>query len=482
MANKDYSQLAKDIITGIGGKENVQSVSHCVTRVRFVLKDENKADDNTVQKLKGVMKVIHAGGQYQVVIGAAVEDVYKSVLAEGRFKDGGKEDAAPDDALVAKAKEAKGKDNALNRLLGTVSAIFAPVLGVLTAAGMIKALLVFLTLIGALTSDSGTYTVLNAIGDAPLYFFPVMLGWSAARHFGLKDIYGLTIGAILVYPTLISAAGGDAISTLFAGTFLESSVQLTFLGIPVILRDYSTTVVPIILIMWATSYINKWIDKVLPTMLRAFFVPLLTLLICVPLGLIIIGPVAMVLQNTISVIVQGLVNLNAGIAGLVLGSVWSILVMFGLHWAVIPFFAINIAQYGYDIINPLIYAGAFASMGSVIGVIIREKNADERSIEIPALISTFFGVNEPTLYGVLIPRKKVMLTCFLSAGIGGAIAGFSGSKLWAFGASGIFGTPCFINPAGIDAGFIGLIVGAVVAFFVAMITAMVVGAKRDDEA
>ena len=177
---------------------------------------------------------------------------------------------------------------------------------------------------------------------------------------------------------------------------------------------------------------------------------------------------------------QLLIGLNAGIAGLVLGSIWSVLVMFGLHWAVIPFFAINVAAYGYDIINPLIYAGAFASMGSVIGVIIREKSLDERSIEIPALISTFFGVNEPTLYGVLIPRKKVMLTCFLSAGIGGAIAGFSGAKLWAFGASGIFGTPCFINPAGVDAGFIGLIVGAAAAFVIAMVTAMAIGAKRDD--
>ena len=155
--------------------------------------------------------------------------------------------------------------------------------------------------------------------------------------------------------------------------------------------------------------------------------------------------------------------------------------MFGLHWAVIPFFAINVAQYGYDIINPLIFAGACAAMGSVIGVILREKKASEKSIEIPALISTFFGVNEPTLYGVLIPRKKVMLTCFLSAGIGGAIAGFSGAKLYNFGASGILGTPCFISPEGIDMGFIGLMVGALVAFIIALVTALFIGAKKDSD-
>ena len=187
----------------------------------------------------------------------------------------------------------------------------------------------------------------------------------------------------------------------------------------------------------------------------------------------------MFIQNLLSQMVIALVGFNTGIVGLVIGSLWSVLVMFGLHWAVIPFFAINIAQYGYDVINPLIYSGSIATMGALIGVIIRERNAEERSIEVPALISAFFGVNEPALYGVLIPRKKVMLSTFLAAGIGGAIAGFSGAKLWAFGASGIFGTPCFINPAGIDAGFIGLMVGAVVAFFFAMGTAMFFGAGKD---
>lgn len=481
MKTKDYSQLAKDIIAGVGGKENVISATHCVTRVRFFLKDESKANDEEVKNLKGVMQVVHAGGQYQVVIGAAVNDVYSAVMAEGGFKESGQDSGEAQDALVAKAKESKNKDTAINRLLGTVSAIFAPVLGALTAAGMIKALLVFLTLVGVLDKESGTYIILNAVGDAPLYFFPVILGWSSAKRFGVKEIYGLVIGAALIYPTLIAAAGGEAISTLFAGTFLASDVQLTFLGIPVVLRDYSTTVVPIILIVWVTKYISGWLEKVLPAMLRAFFVPFLTLLICLPLGVIVVGPIAMLLQNLISAFVQVLIGFNAGIAGLILGAVWSILVMFGLHWAVIPFFAINVATYGYDIINPLIYAGAFASMGSVIGVIIREKDAEERSIEIPALISTFFGVNEPTLYGVLIPRKKVMMTCFLGAGIGGAIAGFCGAKLYAFGASGIFGTPCFINPEGVDMGFIGLIVGAVVAFVFSMVTAMMIGAKKDNK-
>lgn len=481
MATKDYSQLAKDIIAGIGGKENVASVTHCVTRVRFVLQDESRADDDTVRKLKGVLSVVHAGGQYQVVIGAAVNEVYAAVMKEGDFKGGGEGAAEKQDALLEKAKEAKGKDNPLNRLLGTVSAIFSPVLGALVAAGLIKALLVLLSLLNLVSKEGGLYIILTAVGDAPLYFFPVILGWSAARKFGVKEIYGLVIGCALVYPSLVAASGAEAISTLFSGTFLASDVQLTFLGIPVVLRDYSNTVVPIILIVWVTRYISGWLDKVIPSMLKSVFVPFLTLLICVPLGIIVVGPIAMILQNSISALVQFLISVNAGIAGLVVGAIWSILVMFGLHWAVIPFFAINIAQYGYDIINPLIFAGALASIGSLIGVIIREKDADEKSIEIPALVSTFFGVNEPALYGVFIPRKKIMGTCFLGAGIGGMIAGFSGSKLYAFGASGIWGTPCFINPAGIDGGFIGLMVGAAAAFAFGLVTALAIGAKKDGE-
>jgi len=477
MAKKDYSQLAKAIIQNIGGEGNVVSISHCITRVRFVLKDESKADDEAVKNLKGVMSLIKQGGQYQVVIGSEVNQVYAAIMQEGTFKEG--ETAEEKDGLVAAAEKRKGSTDILSRFLGLISSIFAPVLGILTAGGMIKALLVLLTLVGVLNNESGTYTILNAIGDAVFYFFPIILGWSAAKKFGLKDVYGMVLGGVLVYPSIISAAGGDALFTAFKGTMFAADVQLSFCGIPVILRDYSTSVIPIILITWVSSYIYKWAQKHIPAMLQAFFVPLVTLLLGSIIGLLLVGPIAMFIQNLLSQGVILLVGLNAGIAGLVLGSLWSILVMFGLHWAVIPFFAINVAQYGYDVINPLIYAGSIATMGSVIGVILREKNMEERSIEIPALISTFFGVNEPSLYGVLIPRKKVMVSCFLSAGIGGAIAGFSGAKLWAFGASGIFGTPCFINPAGIDAGFIGLIVGAVVAFFVGMGTAMFFGAEKD---
>ncbi len=477
----NYKTAAEQILRGIGGKENVSTVMHCITRVRFVLKDESKADDAAVKGIDGVLGVVKQGGQYQVVIGKEVEGVYKAVLEEGQLRDGGEVEATDGDKLVNAAKDHKNKKGVLNALLGTVSEIFAPTLAILTAAGMIKAMLTLLSLVGVLAKDSGTYTILSAVGDAVFYFFPVVLGWTSAKKFKLPEIYGLIIGCIMCYPTVVALASADAVGTLFAGTFLASDYTTTFLGIPTLMRSYTTTVVPIILVTWVAGYIYRFLNKNIPAVVRAFFVPFLTLLIVAPLGFVVIGPVAMVIQNTITVLVQWLVGLNAGIAGLVLGSTWSVLVMFGLHWAVIPFFAIDIATYGYDVINPLIFAGAVASMGSVLGVLVREKNLKERSIQIPALISTFFGVNEPSLYGVLIPRKKVMLSCFLGAGIGGAIAGFSGAKLWNFGASGLLGLPGFISPNGIDAGFIGLVAGAVVAFIFCFATAFVIGPKKDAE-
>ncbi len=475
----NYTEVASQILEKIGGSENVESVTHCVTRVRFVLKDESKADDAGVKAIDGVMALVKAGGQYQVVIGKEVNEVYDAVLAVGKLKGAGEVEETDGDKLVNAAKAHKSKGGFVTKALKTVSEIFAPTLAILTASGMIKAMLTLLSITGVLSSDSGTYVILSAVGDAIFYFFPVILGWTSAKKFKLPEVYGLIMGCIMCYPTIVSLASADAVGTLFAGTFLASDYVTTFLKLPVLMRSYTSTVVPIILVVWATSYIYRFFEKHVPQVVRTFFVPFLTLLIAAPLGFIVIGPVAMVIQNTITVVVQWLVGLNTGIAGLLLGSTWSILVMFGLHWAVIPFFAINIATYGYDVINPLIFAGAVASMGSVLGVLVREKNLKERSIEVPALISTFFGVNEPALYGVLIPRKKVMISCFLGAGIGGMIAGFSGAKLWNFGASGLLGTPGFISPNGIDAGFIGLMVGALVAFIFSFVTAYIIGPEKD---
>lgn len=473
--NMKYKKLCEDIMNHVGGRDNILSVTHCVTRLRFKLKDEGKANTKAINQLDGVMQVIQTGGQYQVVIGTHVDAVYDELVQIGGFTS-----EAPLDIDEGDTQE-KGL---LSRFLVLMSGIFQPILSILMASGMIKAILKLLVLAGWLSDTSGTYIILNALGDALFYFFPVAIGWSAAKKFGIKEIYGITLGACLAYPSIVALSAAEPLYTVFSGTIFEANVFTEFLGIPVILpgAGYAGSVIPIILIVYVASKIFKYLNKHLPAMVRSFFVPFLTLLITLPLALIVIGPIAMLIQDLLGELVQFIIGLNAGIAGLFLGTFWSVLVMFGLHMPIIMMFNVNIATYGYDMINPLIFSGALATMGAVLGVIIRTKSVQEKNIAVPALFSTFFGVNEPSLYGVLIPRKKIMFSCFLSAGIGSMIAGFCGAKLYAFGASGPLGLPCFINPNGIDIGFIGLCIGAVVSFALALIASLVIGDKKDENA
>ena len=466
-----YQKLVNDILKNIGGIENVNSVTHCVTRLRFKLKDEGKANGKALKALDGVMEIIQAGGQYQVVIGTHVDEVYKEVVQIGGF-----ETKAP---VVEEPSEEKS--GILNRFLGLMSGIFQPVLMIMMASGMIKALLTLCTLAGVLSKDSGTYIIMNSVGDTIFYFFPVALGWSAAKKFGIKEIYGIVLGACLTYPSIIALSAVEPLYTVFTGTMFESNVVAEFLGIPVIvpMQTYASSVIPVILIVYVASKIFKFLNVKLPAIVRSFFVPFITLVITVPLAIVVIGPIAMLIQDLLGEGVKALIALNPGIAGLLLGTFWSVLVMFGLHMAVIPMFALNVAQFGYDIINPLIFSGALASMGAVLGILIRTKSVTEKNICIPALVATFFGVNEPSLYGVLIPRKKVMISCFVAAGIGSMITGFCGAKLYEFGASGPLGLPCFLNPNGMDMGFIGLCIGAVVSFVLALAAALMIGDKKD---
>lgn len=467
----DYKKLGKDILVQVGGKENILSISHCVTRVRFVLKDEKKANDNAIKQMQGVLDVVKQGGQYQVVIGPSVKKVYDVLI---------KETGLSEETLDDSQANQENDKNLLTKALGLVSSIFIPILGLLSGAGMIKAMLALISVFGLLSDTDGTYIILNALSDVLFYFFPVAIGWSAAKRFGIKEIYGIVLGAFLVYPSIVAAATGESTHTLFSGTIFSMNYQLTFLGIPVALQNYASTVIPIIVIVWIASYVYKFFDTYIPDVLKMVFVPFFTLIVTGVTSLIIIGPISIVFQNILSNTVSWLINLNTGIAGFLLGAFWSILVMFGLHWAVIPFFAINVAQYGYDIINPLIFSGAPAILGATIGVAIRTRNKDTRAVSTAAAVSSFFGVSEPALYGVLIPRKWVLITCLSGAGIGGAIAGLAGSKLYTFGAHGLLGLPTFINPQGIDSGFIGLCISGVVAFAFALISALIIGDKKNE--
>lgn len=471
-----YQELCETIIEKVGGKENVRDVSHCITRLRLHLVDESKADTAGLKATSGVIDVIQSGGQYQVVVGAMVEAIYNDLVQIGGFN------AQPAlDVDEGDLKENGKKTDPFTRLLGVVSEILQPVLGVLMAGGFIKSMLALCSVAGWLSDTSYTYIVLSAIGDSVFYFFPLIIGWTSAQKFGLKPVLGMALGGVLVYPTLVALMDVGPISTIAAGTVFESSVYGDIFGIPLVMQSYSSTIIPAIFIVWMASKLHKALSSALPALVSSFLSNILTLFICGIVGLLVIGPVTTILSNVVAAIIMALINFQPAIAGFVIGTFWSLLVMFGLHWGIIPLWFLDVATYGYDVINPLVFAGGCAIIGAVIGVIIRTKNGEENAgVNVPALVSSIFGVNEPALYAILIPRKKLMWATFISAGIGGAIAGFAGAKLYSFGASGPLGFPSFINPAGIDAGFIGLALSGVVACIVALVLALIIGTKKDE--
>lgn len=468
-----YQQLCDEIIAKIGGKENVKDVSHCITRLRFHLKDESKAQTEELKATKGVVDVIQAGGQYQVVIGSTVEAVYNDLVQIGGF------DAQP--ALDIDEGDDVKKGDPFSRLLAVISEILQPVLGVLMAGGFIKSMLALASVAGWLAKDSNTYVVLSAIGDSVFYYFPLIIGWTSAKKFGLRPVMGMALGGILVYPTLVALTSADPLYTIGTGTIFESNVYGDIFGIPLVMQSYASTILPAIFVVWVAAKMHKFFVNILPAVVSSFFANILTLFICGILGLVVIGPVMTILSNIVAQIILALISFQPAIAGFVIGTFWSLLVMFGLHWGIIPLWFLDVATYGYDLINPLVYAGGCAIAGAVLGMIIRTKNGEENAeVNVPALVSSIFGVNEPALYAILLPRKCLMWATFLSAGVGGAVAGLMGAKLYSFGASGPLGFPSFINPAGIDTGFIGLIASGVIAFILALIAACVLGSKKDE--
>lgn len=424
-----YQQLCDEIIAKIGGKENVKDVSHCITRLRFHLKDESKAQTEELKAAKGVVDVIQAGGQYQVVIGSTVEAVYNDLVQIGGF------DMQP--ALDIDEGDNVKKGDPFSRLLAVISEILQPVLGVLMAGGFIKSMLALASVAGWLAKDSNTYVVLSAIGDSVFYYFPLIIGWTSAKKFGLKPVMGMALGGILVYPTLVALTGADPLYTIGTGTIFESNVYGDIFGIPLVMQSYASTILPAIFVVWVAAKVHKFFVNILPAVVSSFFANILTLFICGILGLVVIGPVMTVLSNIVAQIILALISFQPAIAGFVIGTFWSLLVMFGLHWGIIPLWFLDVATYGYDLINPLVYAGGCAIAGAVLGMVIRTKNGEENAeVNVPALVSSIFGVNEPALYAILLPRKRLMWATFLSAGVGGAVAGLMGAKLYSFGASG----------------------------------------------
>lgn len=448
-----YEQLAKDIIHNIGGRDNVNSLTHCITRLRFKLKDESKANTDVLKNMDGVVTVIQSGGQYQVVIGNHVPDVYAEVSTIGGFQADTGQDTSSDE-----------KVSLFNRFIDMISGVFTPILGVLCATGMIKGFTALLLALHVLTKESGTYQILNALGDCLFYFFPIFLGYTAAKKFNANIFIGMAIGATLVYPTLSGLTAGDPLYTLFAGTLFESPIHITFLGIPVILMTYSSSVIPIILATYVGSKLEVFFKKIIPSVVRTFLVPFCTLLVIVPLTLLIIGPIATWAGQLLGAGTLFVYNLSPIIEGMLIGAFWQVFVIFGLHWGLVPIVINNLTVMKFDPVLAGMFGASFAQTGVVLAILLKTKNVKLKSLSIPAFISGIFGVTEPAIYGITLPRKKPFIISCIAAAVGGGIIGFAGTKAYILGGLGIFGIPSYIGPNGIDAGFYGMFIGIGVSF------------------
>ncbi|MEG0329755.1 MAG: beta-glucoside-specific PTS transporter subunit IIABC [Longicatena sp.] len=453
-----YESLARQILANVGGKENIKSLGHCVTRLRFQLKDESIANDDVLKNMDGVVTVMHSAGQYQVVIGNHVPIVYADVCEIAGISGDSAQDCEAPKGLF-------------NKLIDIISGCFQPFLGVLCAAGMIKgmnALFIFLELYPA---TSGTYLMLNAIGDSVFYFLPLIIGYTSSKKFGLNPMFGLIIGAALCYPAIQQSALAVAkpLGVLFEGTFMESTYYTTFLGIPFVANNYASSVVPVMIIVAFAGQMQKIAKKFIPVMIQTFFVPFFVLLVSLPVGFLVIGPVITILTGMLGSMFSALYTFSPVLMSVVVGFFWQVLVIFGLHWSLIPLSMMNLGMYGFDTVMVGFFGASFAQTAVVAAMYFKLKDKKVRELCIPAVISGICGVTEPAIYGITLPKKTPFIFSMIGGAAGGVVMGLMSAKSYTMGGMGIFGVVNFINTktgdaSGMYASFICIAVSMIVGF------------------
>lgn len=471
---KNYEALAKTILQDVGGRDNVNSVAHCTTRLRFKLKDIKKANDDDLKDTDGVVTVVKAAGQYQVVIGNEVADVYEAVLKEGKLAGGGE---VPDDY---------GEDDDtrfIDKAIALISGIFQDILGPLSAGGIIKGLVVMCAAFGWLSTTSGAYQILYAIGDSIFYFLPIFLGVTTARRFRMNQFIGLAIGAVLTYPSIVAfTTSKTVLGALFKGMAFASEIHTSFFGIPVVTMNYTSTVLPVIAAVWFGSVIEHWANRWVPTVIKTFIVPVVTMVITLPVTLIVIGPITTWVGDAIGATMSAVYGFSPIFAGIVMGAVWQVLVIFGVHWGIVAVTTADLATLGYDPILGLTCMVCYAQIGVVLAIIRQTKDQNLKKNAIGAFFSGLFGVTEPSIYGVTLPRKVPFILSCIGGAVSGGIIGAFGSRLYMLPSMGIFAIPAYANPKGMDTmQMIGVVVAGVIAFIVGFALQILFGKKYVDQ-
>lgn len=444
MAKVDYAASAAQIVELVGGNDNVTQVTHCITRLRFRLKDFSIASGNTdaIKAVPGVLEVIEAGGQYQVCIGTTVDKMYDEVVAI-TGKAGG--EVAADDGEAPKEKM-----NPFQRLIKVISGIMMPNLGALTGCGIVASLATLLLVTGICPEGSDTYTFIYNIGQACMFFFPVLIGVSAANYFGMDGALGGVIGAALMYPVLANAELADVTAKLFG-------------FIPLTYQSYASSVFPAMAAVAFGSVIYKALKKVIPSMVSFFLVPALTLLITMPISFIVIAPIMTIISNAVTTVVMAVYDFNPILCGIVINAIWlPFVVPMGVHLAVAMAFYTEFFTLGYSRGIGLL-CGILAVSGVLLGVWARSKDEDTKQLAMSSAITNAFGISEPGLYGVILQHPQTIAALAITGAISGIIPALFGTAMYSMGASGLFGLPMYLNPSGDMMSFIGAVVCNIVA-------------------
>lgn len=454
----EYKALAQDILHRVGGKENIVSLVHCATRLRFKLKDNAKADAEGLKANPGVIMVVESGGQFQVVIGNHVHDVWLAVRQQAGLSD----DSEP----VPQEKAAKS--SVLSQLIDIISGIFTPFIGVMAATGLLKGLLALALTCGWLTPQQGTYKIWFAASDALFFFFPLFLGYTAGKKFGGNPFISMVIGGALTHPLMIQA---------FEASQTGAPVE-HFLGIPVTYINYSSSVIPIILASWVCCWLERKSNAVLPSAMKNFFTPAICLAVVVPLTFLVIGPLATWLSHMIANGYQVIYVFAPWLAGAVLGALWQVCVIFGLHWGLIPLMINNMTVLGHDSMLPIILPAVIAQVGAVLGILLATRDSRQRMLAGSAFSAGLFGITEPAIYGLTLPLRRPFIFGCIAGAIGGAITAFSNSYAYSFGVPNIFFPAQMIPPGGIDFSVWGGLIGTGVAFILACVLTFFAGMPR----
>ncbi|MEK3794880.1 beta-glucoside-specific PTS transporter subunit IIABC [Paenibacillus sp. FSL R7-0204] len=448
MSNKD---LSKQIITLVGGEGNVNSVFHCATRLRFKLKDNSKANKAALEKTPGVITVVENSGQFQVVIGNNVSQVFEQIMKETSLQD----------AEKSGSDESSESTGVLGKAVDIISSIFSPILGALAGAGILKGLLALILSLEWISATSGTYMILNAAADSVFYFLPVFLAVTAARKFKANQFVSIAIAGALIYPAVIAAVG--------------SPDPLHFLGIKIVLINYSSSVIPIILAVWVQSYVERWFRSFIHESVRNILVPMFALLIVIPLTFLAFGPVGSLISDGLASGYTWLYNLSPLVAGAIAGAFWQVFVIFGVHWGFVPIMLSNIATLGQDTMLPILSAAVLSQAGAVFGVFLKSRNPQLKALAGSSTLSAVFGITEPTIYGVTLKLKKPFIYACISGAIGGAIIATGGARALSFSLPGLLALPTYFGT-----GFVWVVIGILVAFVLAAVLVLVLGYKEPE--